>query len=110
MLRITHKGDGSMTMSTVEIAEKALRARMRYESVKVEFANVNKALDTAKCEMINACNDVNGHWKIVFLASRIVEKEADTAAAYLRFQWYGVWCDQAEQFAALGMPRGSLLL
>ena len=89
-----------MKNGTMAIAQKAVTARARYEAVKVEFTNANRALQNAKFAMIEACNDVNEHWQIVCLASRIVEKEAVTTATHCRLQWYGVWCDQAELAAS----------
>ncbi len=40
-----------MENGTMEIAQKALKARARYEAMKVEFTIANKALEKAKLAM-----------------------------------------------------------
>jgi hypothetical protein len=48
----------------MEIALKAVRARARYEAVKAEFMNPNKALEEGKFALIEACNDVMSTGKL----------------------------------------------
>jgi hypothetical protein len=81
------------------LAEKAAIARENYESVKIDYSAANAAVESVKREIIEACQDVNKHWRIVTLASRIVEKETAADLQWRRFNFYGVQCDLAEDAA-----------